>query len=348
VDFVQSLPGETLPCPLVNAGGRLYFTLAHLEFNLGFTELWHTDGTTPGTGPALQEAQRRENAFLPMGSFRGHLVLGANDAATPNGIEPMLVNFGPVVPYPPVFTGARRGQPFSFTYADMLVEPVVDIEGDALSPLRLKIWSGTLTRNGSAVSESTEIAPGDRFVWQPPVPAESGLVYPFELYVSDPWKEGRATVGIHIDAPVDVWTQGHFTGEEFFNEEISGRMADPDGDGVANALEFVFGRHPRTHNPEPACTPSVADAPVGGGRVVRFTFVRTAALAEGTVLNVESSPDLTPASWETVATKNQNAAWTGSATVTETTLPDERVEVVVEIPAPPGEGQAFMRLSVGL
>lgn len=81
--------------------------------------------------------------------------------------------------------------------------------------------------------------------------------------------------------------------------------------------------------------------------MVRFTFVRAAALTEGTVLTVETSPNLMPDSWQPVATKNESTPWTGSATVTETTLPDTRVQVVVELPAP-ATGQTFLRLSVDL
>lgn len=87
------------------------------------------------------------------------------------------------------------------------------------------------------------------------------------------------------------------------------------------------------HSPElyttaPGWVPSV----VGGGSVLRHTFIRATSLSQGYALAVECSPDMTPLSWVSIATKTENAAWTGDATVTETTLPDGRVQVEVDAP----------------
>lgn len=340
-DLLTFIPMDTLPGALLRMGENLWFTAdARLH---GGTDLWRTDGTEAGTVRAVPYLMDREVASVAMGSFRNHLVLGAIGVFH-QGIEPLILNHTPTVPAPPALTGARRGQIFSFTYDDIMTGAVTDFDGDALTPLRLMVWEGTLTRNGAAVESSTEISPGDAFTWLPA--SATGVVYPMQVHTSDPWQEGHATVGIRVDTPLDAWAAGHFTEEERADPAISGPEADADGDGVGNALEFVFGRHPRTANPEPPCTPSTGAAQVGG-RVVRFTFVRTAVLAEGTVLSVESSPDLMPDSWQSVAAKTENAAWTGAATVVETALPDGRVQVVVEMPEPPG-GHAFMRLAVAL
>ncbi|MGV3664433.1 MAG: hypothetical protein ACO1TE_29945 [Prosthecobacter sp.] len=328
------------PCPLQVVNGRAYFSCMGSP---GRTDIWSTDGTGPGTRRPVSLPITRAAARLPMGSYRGHLVLALEQSG--GGLEPALLNHTPAVPSPPLLTGARRGQPYTFTYGQLVSSPAADLDGDILSPLRLLVYDGTLMRNGTPVDTSTALAPGDSFEWLPGS-LENGILFPFHLYTSDSWQEGGADVRIRVDRPVDVWAQGHFTEEELVDPSIGSPEADADGDGVANALEFVFGRNPRTHTLEPPCTPSVAEAQ-GGGRVVRFTFVRAAALTEGTVLTVEASPDLMPGTWQAVATKNQSSPWSGTATVTETTLPDSRVQVVVELPAP-ATGQTFMRLNVGL
>ncbi len=55
-------------------------------------------------------------------------------------------------------------------------------------------------------------------------------------------------------SPYNLWRHRHFSGEAAQDAAISGPMADPDGDGVVNALEFVTGGDPlmagRTPVPE--------------------------------------------------------------------------------------------------
>lgn len=337
---IQYFPSGLHPCPLHVLNGRAYFSVIT---GSNSTSLWSTDGTQPGTTLASALPVYRSTARLPMGSYRGHLVLAYANPGS--GLEPSLLNHTPAIPAAPLLTGARRGHPFSFTYAQMLTGTVTDADDDALEPLRLVVWEGTLMRNGTPVSSSTEIALGDTFQWLPGS-SDSGILTPLQLYTSDFWQEVGADVRIRVDRPVDLWVQAHFTEEEIADPAIGGIEADVDGDGVANGLEFVFGRNPRTHTHEPPCTPSIAEAS-GGVRVVRFTFVRAAALPEDTVLTVEASPSLMPDSWQPVATRTQLDPWSGSATVSESTLPDNRVQVVVELPAP-ASGQTFMRLGVGL
>ena len=43
----------------------------------------------------------------------------------------------------------------------------------------------------------------------------------------------------------DLWQAGHFQGDELVDEEIAGLMADPDGDGVPNWVEYALSSHPR-------------------------------------------------------------------------------------------------------
>ena len=79
---------------------------------------------------------------------------------------------------------------------------------------------------------------------------------------------------------------------------------------------------------------------------MRFSFTHAAVLAEGALLQVECSPDLTPESWNAIATKTENAAWNSSATVTETTLSDGRIQVHVDLPK--SDENVFFRLKADL
>lgn len=47
------------------------------------------------------------------------------------------------------------------------------------------------------------------------------------------------------DEPFDEWRYNHFTTDELKDHEISGPMADPDGDGLVNLFEFFFGGNPK-------------------------------------------------------------------------------------------------------
>lgn len=47
------------------------------------------------------------------------------------------------------------------------------------------------------------------------------------------------------------WLPNNFSGGEQANPSISGPWADPDGDGIANALEYFAGSNPKSWSPNP-------------------------------------------------------------------------------------------------
>ena len=335
----------SLPCPMVSVGGRLYFTASHLNDNIGWTELWRTDGTNAGTELIRHDLARRELSNVAMGLYRGHLVLAEEPDYNAHGLEPAVLNHEPVIPAPSMLTGALRNQPFAFTYAQIVQGTATDADGDTLTPLRLIKSAGTLTRNGVEVETSTDLAPGDSFVWTPPS-GESGQLYSLFLDTSDGWKQKQEPVIIEVKSPHNLWSEARFTPAELADPAISAPEADPNGNGVPNALEFIFGRDPKVPDTTPGYAPSVATPQGGGAPLMRFSFTRAAVLTEGTVLVVECSPDLTASSWNPIATKTENGAWSGTATVTEETRPDGRIEVHVDVPL--GTDCTFFRLKANL
>jgi ELWxxDGT repeat protein len=335
-----SSPQPSMPCPLVAIGSKLHFTTCEFNSNIGTTQLWRTDGTNTGTQLVIHNLAQRKLANVPMGVYRGHLALTAARNNGSDSMEPALLNATPSIPQPLTFQGLRA-QPVSFNYAQLVTGPATDADGDTLTPVRLFNSYGILTRNGNAVPTSTDIAPGDTFEWTPP-PTHSGVIFPFFLYCSDDWQEGTTYCPINLQTPYDVWRAAQFPVVEGEPDppQNSAPYEDFNANGLPNIFEQLFGRDPRAPDSTPGWVPSVT----GGGTVMRYTFTRAATLPQGTVLTVECSPDLTPFSWNPVATKIENAAWTGVATVSETTLLDGRVRVDVDTPISANCG--FFRLQV--
>ena len=331
-------PQPSMPSPFVALGSRLYFTACEYNSNIGTTQLYRTDGTTPGSTLVFDNVAQRKLASVPMGVYRGHLILTSAGSNGGDSMEPALLNATPSIPQPATLLGLRA-QPVSFTYAQLVTGPATDDDGDTLTPLRLFNSYGTLTRNGNAVATSTDIAPGDTFEWTPPL-TDSGVIFPVFLYSSDPWQEGSSYYPINLQTPYDVWRQTQFPilEGETGPPPNSAAWEDFNGNGLPNIFEQLFGRDPRAPDSTPGCVPSV----VGGGNVLRYSFTRTATLPQGNVLTVELSTDLTPDSWSPIATKSENTPWTGTASISETTLPDGRVRVDVEMPAT--AGPTFFRL----
>ena len=100
----------------------------------------------------------------------------------------------------------------------------------------------------------------------------------------------------------------HFTVEELANPAISGPSADPDGDGLANLLEYALGLAPKTANA--SGLPEVA---ASAGEWT-YTYTRPSDRADITYA-VERSTDLT--SWTTADVTHELVS-TDAATGTQT------------------------------
>ncbi|MCW1886299.1 lamin tail domain-containing protein [Luteolibacter flavescens] len=133
------------------------------------------------------------------------------------------------------------------------------------------------------------------------------------------------------------WRQDVFDSTELADVTVSGADADPDGDGLANVLEYVIGTDPKV--------PQSSRAGVAGALVTR------------------GAPDLVPTSegWRFIYARRRQETLGGLTVVAQTcgelsawtSLPaavviggDDEVEVLaVDLP-PGGPGPAFFRLSV--
>jgi hypothetical protein len=82
----------------------------------------------------------------------------------------------------------------------------------------------------------------------------------------------QVTSALSIDEPpFQAWQYTNF-GANANNAAIAGDLADPDGDGLANVVEYGFGASPNA--PSPASLPTVASEIVGGIRYVTITYTR--------------------------------------------------------------------------
>ena len=150
--------------------------------------------------------------------------------------------------------------------------------------------------------------------------------------LSDP-VAGRDVTTLQTTLPfpvsLDQWRQSNF-GANAGNAAVSGDLADPDGDGLDNLLEYALGTNPLADN----ASPVVMDAEnVGGNTYLRLTTTKNPA-ATGITYYVEATGDLgTPGSWSTAGVVIE----TNSATM---------LSARDGVPMNGGTNQRFMRLRV--
>ena len=79
-----------------------------------------------------------------------------------------------------------------------------------------------------------------------------------------------ATVTLN-EPPFQAWQFANF-GANANIAATAGDLADPDGDGLANVIEYAFGANPNA--PSPASLPIVASEVAGGTTYVTITYTR--------------------------------------------------------------------------
>lgn len=142
-----------------------------------------------------------------------------------------------------------------------------------------------------------------------PVPVESGQGRFLRVLVSL-----TEPVGVEPSGEFDAWRTDVF-GADANNDAISGPLVDPDGDGVANLLEYAFNGDPLT--PSSAVMPVQTTTEVGGETFMEITFHRRDV--DDLVYRVQASDNLTESeAWEEIWVSTENAFSGDSQTVTDT------------------------------
>jgi hypothetical protein len=138
----------------------------------------------------------------------------------------------------------------------------------------------------------------------------------------------------------DAWQTLYFSPSQIADSSVSGPLADPDGDGVANLLEFALNLDPTFAEPA-AMTPdtglrglpTVRVETISGVDRLTIEFVRrTAASDSGLTYQPEFSSDLT--------------TWSSGVTTTVTTINSRWERVKMQDPSVPVDGRRFARLRV--
>jgi hypothetical protein len=112
----------------------------------------------------------------------------------------------------------------------------------------------------------------------------------------------------------EAWRAKHFTSGELADPTVSGDNADPDGDGLANLLEYANGVDPRTSSPAPRLTAAFDSEGTEPQFVVSF---RRLLLAHEIDYTLESSDDLK--SWSSVSAETSERTLNQDGTVTTQT-----------------------------
>lgn len=137
-----------------------------------------------------------------------------------------------------------------------------------------------------------------------------------------------------------AWQTLYFSPAQIADLSVSGPLADPDGDGVANLLEFALNLDPTFAEPA-AMTPNtglrglptVRVETISGVDRLTIEFVRrTAASGSGLTYLPEFSSDLT--------------TWSSGVTTTVTTINSRWERVKMQDPIVPVDGRRFARLRV--
>lgn len=124
----------------------------------------------------------------------------------------------------------------------------------------------------------------------------------------------RATV--NVATAFDSWRNSHFTPLELADSNVSGDLADPDGDGASNLLEFALGLNPRSSSG--GALPAGVMQNIGGSNYLTLTFKRRVPALDLTYAPQTNSGTLTSGDWLSNAVQVGTAVSNGDGTETVT------------------------------
>ena len=198
------------------------------------------------------------------------------------------------------FTVATSGTPSGYQWR----RNGVNISGATNSSYTLNNVTTNDTATYSCVVTWTEVAPST---------------------VTGPVSQTSSAATLTVTDTFNSWSSRFFTPTELGNSQISGPAADPEGDSVANLLEFAFNLQPRIADRSVIVAGAGTSGPplvrletINNQKVLTIEFVRRrAAGSPGITYHAEFNGDLTTAGWSE----------TGTATVTQIDDTWERVKV---------------------
>jgi hypothetical protein len=230
-------------------------------------------------------------------------------------------------------TGASEYTPFTISYATLAAAAdEADLDGNPLSFRIESVTTGTLTKDGIAISAgSTLLSTGENVVWTPATGA-SGLLSAITVRAWDGSLASSTAVQVYVN--VAAGTFASWAAACGLDATNNGFNADPEGDGIANGLELVLGGAPRSSSS------SVLPTASNSGGYFTFTFTRTDDSEGKATLVVQYSTDFS--TWTSVPVGATSSTSGGViVTVAENGTANDTITVQIPVSA---ETKIFARL----
>lgn len=217
--------------------------------------------------------------------------------------------------------------------------------------------SGALTQNYNGTPKSLSGQPDPNglnvtmlYSGDTSPPTEPG-VYFVKAVIDEPNYEGFTETDFFIVdtrppplTSLSQWLAGKFNPLDLSNPLVVGGSADPDSDGFQNSFEYAMGFNPSSPSTaaERDALPKVSVTPIDW---TLYFSIPDQAGSDVTFV-VETSPDLTPASWQEISRRVGNGEWTGTANVFSGSPQDSRIPILVTQPSLPLQERRFYRMRV--
>ncbi len=259
-NYFFTIPPGTPPTPFCTAltwhrsvsSGSWTSSLVNLKL-----ELYHASATTIGSlittsDSAVDNVELIYDSSLASGDYAIVVTKGAVNGSTPFALAWHSLPTVTVAATQPVareidgqagiITITRTGD----TTLPMLVP--LTIGGSAVSGTHYQVLPSTVTIPAGQSSLALQVTPVSDSLEQGNRTVTVAVAADFAL-VRDAAQ--TAVVTIQDKPSFDDWRVVHFTAPELALPDISGASADPDGDRLANLIEYGLGLHPKTPNVSP-------------------------------------------------------------------------------------------------
>lgn len=230
--------------------GNLSSTLANLNLKLYQASGFTLGNEIASSNSGVDNVELIYQPALPPGNY-ALKVASASSTSTPYALAWHSL---PTVSIVTTVSTAREidGQAGSITLTRTgdttlpLLVPLA-ISGSAISGTHFQPMPASVTLAAGQASTTVQVTPIADFLAQGNRTVIVAVAADFAL-VRDPAQTAMVTIQ---DKPFDGWRFANFTAPELTNPAISSETADPDGDQLANLLEYALGLAPKVTNTSP-------------------------------------------------------------------------------------------------